>query len=130
MALESLLSVFKEQPKQVLARRNENYAILSYWGEEDKKHTNCGKSNRGDSVCLRDGNKCVFFVGVPKEYSDTVGDIYVLCSNPLSIGYKTKEKDDSGQDIQSIAYRIFDLIEPAIKAAIAQALSEQLESSE
>lgn len=52
------------------------------------------------------------------------------CDNPLSLGFQSPCPAVGESDIQSLTYHIFDLIEPAIKAAIAQALQEHLEQSE
>jgi hypothetical protein len=96
------------------------FADLAEIGDEDVAY---------EKACVNcDGSQCKHFDGISFEHSNNM-DPLVMCSHYCSVGYACKRQANQ-PDIQQLTYRIFDLIEPAIKAAIAQALSEHLESSE
>ena len=118
-------------------RINENLVIPHDYLEDPNKNP-CSSSACGyyvdfgyrfddfEQVCVNcDGSQCEYFEGIISENHNM--DPYVLCSNDISVGFPSKIKS-SAESIQSIAYRVFELIEPSIKQAIAQSIQEHFES--
>ena len=81
---------------------------------------------------FENGN-CIHNGGIGFPFSGPGEQDFVICLHPKSMGIRCEEYPDARvveyQDyLQSITYRAFELAESAIKAAIAQAIEEQLGS--